>query len=66
MNILITGADGFLGGKITKYILDKTSFGVIGTTLSMDRVGAMLEREGIQNDDRILFLKVSFKIIHML
>ena len=36
VNILITGVDGFLGGKITKKLLDETSYNVIGLTLSMD------------------------------
>lgn len=42
MNILITGADGFLGSKITRTIQEKTSWNVLGLTLSMDLVNKML------------------------
>ena len=56
MNILITGSDGFLGGKITKKILEETDFGVIGLTMSMDLVERMLSREGITEKDRLRFL----------
>lgn len=56
MNILITGADGFLGGKITRKILEETDYNVLGLTLSMDYVKAMLEREGLQSSDRLQFL----------
>lgn len=56
MNILITGADGFLGGKITKKILENTDFNVLGLTLSMDFVHAMLEREKLTDTDRVRFV----------
>lgn len=56
MNILVTGVDGFLGGKITKKIIEKTSFNVIGLTLSMDFVKVMLERENITQMERLTFL----------
>ncbi len=56
MNILITGSDGFLGGKITRKILEETDFGVIGLTMSMDLVERMLSREGITEKDRLRFL----------
>ena len=56
MNILITGVDGFLGGKITKKLLDETSYNVIGLTLSMDLAQNMVKREGITETDRVRFL----------
>jgi len=56
MNILITGADGFLGGKITKKLLNETDLNVIGLTLSMDFVDRMLEREKIAQLDRVQYL----------
>ena len=56
VNILITGVDGFLGGKITKKLLDETSYNVIGLTLSMDFAQNMVKREGITETDRVRFL----------
>ena len=56
MNILITGVDGFLGEKITKKLLDETSYNVIGLTLSMDLAQNMVKREGITETDRVRFL----------
>lgn len=56
MNILITGADGFLGGKIVKEIIEKTNHTVQGLTLSMDRIEAMMNRENIPWSDRTRFV----------
>ena len=56
VNILITGVDGFLGGKTTKKLLDETSCNVIGLTLSMDFAQNMVKREGITETDRVRFL----------
>lgn len=56
MSILITGADGFLGGKIIQKILEETDFDVIGLTLSIDYVKAMLERENLTQSDHLTFL----------
>lgn len=56
MSILITGVDGFLGGKITKKILEETDSDIIGLTMSMDSVKAMLERENLSQRDRLTFL----------
>ncbi len=56
MSILITGADGFLGGKIIKKVLEGTDFDVIGLTRSMDYIEAMLERENITQRKRLIFL----------
>ena len=56
MNILITGADGFLGGKITKKIIECSDYNVLGLTLSMDYVDAMLKRERISALERVRFM----------
>ena len=56
MKILITGCDGYLGGKITKRILETTDLGVVGLTMSMDFVKTMLEREGLTVSDRLSFV----------
>lgn len=55
-NILITGADGFLGGKIISKILEESEFSVIGLTLDMNRVRAMMEREDLSESERLLFM----------
>lgn len=56
MNILISGVDGFLGGKISRRIVEETDFNVIGLTMSMDLVDIMLKRENIEKSDRLCFL----------
>lgn len=56
MNILITGVDGYLGGKITKKLIDETSWNVIGLTMSTDFVQNMVKREGITEFNRVSFL----------
>lgn len=55
MNILITGANGFLGGKISKEILEKTEFDVIAVASAKEKVAEMAEREEL-DPDRIHFL----------
>ncbi|MGN0600665.1 MAG: NAD-dependent epimerase/dehydratase family protein [Oscillospiraceae bacterium] len=50
MNILITGANGFLGGKITKRIVEETGFDVIAVASAKDKVQAMCEREGVDRE----------------
>ena len=56
MNILLTGSDGFLGSKITRSILDKTDWNVLGLTLSMDLVDRMLERESGIDRTRVKYI----------
>lgn len=56
MSILLTGADGLLGGMIIREILKETDFDVIGLTMSMDLVRTMLERENITDKSRLKFL----------
>lgn len=56
MNILVTGVDGFLGGKITKKIINETDYNVIGLTLSMNSVKSMLKRENLTQMERLTFL----------
>lgn len=47
MKILITGANGFLGGKITKRVIEETDFEVLAVASSEKKVWAMCERECI-------------------
>ena len=55
MNILITGANGFLGGKITKCIIKDTDFDVIAVASTKEKVQEMCERESIDKN-RVHFL----------
>lgn len=55
MNILLTGANGFLGGKITRKIIDSTEFDVIAVASTDEKAYAMCERESV-NKDRVHFL----------
>ena len=52
--ILITGADGNLGGRLVKEITERTDYGVVAVTLSRDMVSEMLEREQISATDRVI------------
>ena len=54
--VLITGADGFLGGKITRRILETTDLKVLGLTMSLDWTQNMLRREGIGASKRVQFM----------
>ena len=47
MNIIITGANGFLGGKITRRITADTDFDVIAVASSKEKVLEMCDREGV-------------------
>ena len=53
---LLTGADGNLGGKLTKLIVDETQYGVIAVTSFPERLPAMMKRESISNVDKIISL----------
>jgi len=55
MNILLTGANGLLGGKITKKIIEDTDFGVLAVASSPEKVSEMIEREHVDGT-RIHFL----------
>lgn len=54
--VLITGVDGFLGGKITRRILESTDLNVLGLTMSMEWAQNMCAREGIGPTDRLAFV----------
>ncbi len=54
--VIITGVDGFLGGKITKRILTETDWHVLGLTLDLNMPEKMMEREGISHSDRVQFM----------
>lgn len=52
--ILITGADGNLGGCLVKELTENTDYDVVAVSLSRDWIEAMLERERIADRDRVL------------
>ena len=54
--VLITGVDGFLGGRITRRLLKETDLKVLGLTMSLDWAENMLKREGIAPLDRVQFM----------
>lgn len=54
--VIITGADGFLGGKISRRILNDTNLDILGLTLDLTKIKAMMEREGIKRSNRIRFI----------
>lgn len=51
--VLVTGADGFLGGKFIKRILDDSGFGVIAVTDFVERLPEMISRTMIKNTDKM-------------
>ena len=55
MNILITGANGFLGGKITRRIITDTGFDVTAVASSEEKVLSMCEKESVDKS-RVHFL----------
>ena len=57
MDILITGANGFLGGKITRRITEDTQFDVIAMARSEDKVQKMCVQEHIDKR-RIQFVSM--------
>lgn len=54
--ILITGANGLLGGKIIRHLIDKTEYGIIAAASSEKKIKEMVEREGISQIERIHYL----------
>lgn len=54
--VIITGVDGLLGGKITKRIIRCTDWNILGLTMSLEMPSKMLEREGLENGERIHFM----------
>ncbi len=55
MSILITGVNGFLGGKISRRIISDTEFDIIAVAASEEKVQAMCERESVDKS-RVHFL----------
>lgn len=53
---LLTGADGNLGGKLTKKIVDETQYGVVAVTSFPERLPEMIKRESVSNVDKIISL----------
>ena len=54
--VIISGSDGYLGGKIIKQILNDTDLNVLGLTMSLDMPERMLEREQLQKSNRLSFI----------
>ena len=52
--ILITGADGNLGGRLTREMVETTDYDVVAVSLSHDMISDMLDREQIADRDRVI------------
>lgn len=52
--ILITGADGNLGGRLSKLLADSTEYGVVAVSSFPERIPDMFDREQIVNRDKII------------
>ena len=55
-NVLITGADGMIGGTLIRRLLAETDFNIIGVTFTEEMLDTMLEREHIGQTGRVRFL----------
>ena len=51
--ILITGAGGNLGGRLTKLLADETEYEVIAVSSFPEKIANMLERIGVKNPNRV-------------
>ena len=51
--ILITGAGGNLGGRLTKLLADETEYEVIAVSSFPEKIPNMLERIGVKNPNRV-------------
>lgn len=54
--IVITGADGNLGGRLTKLLADTTDFGVIAVGLSMEWLENMVTRMEISHREKLTLM----------
>ena len=52
-NIVVTGADGNLGGRLVRTLADSTELGVIAVSSFPDRLPAMVEREQIVHTEKV-------------
>lgn len=55
-DILVTGANGYLGGIVTKTIIEKTAYGILAVASSEEKVADMIKRMNIRKKSRIRFL----------
>lgn len=55
-SVLITGADGRLGGALVKELVKRRKFGVISASLNKKMSYDMFEREGITNRENIVVM----------
>ena len=51
--IVVTGADGNLGGRLVKRLADETDYGVIAVSSFPERLPEMVERGKIVNNDKV-------------
>lgn len=54
--ILVTGANGAIGGKLLKHLCERTEFDVVAVASNWEKLDAVLAREGIEGEGRISFL----------
>lgn len=54
--ILITGANGNLGGSLVKELTDNTDYGVIAISSDKQKVCEMLDRENVANRENVIAL----------
>lgn len=52
--ILITGADGSLGGRMVKLLADETEYEVVAVSSFPEKIPHMLAREGVKNLNKII------------
>lgn len=54
--ILVTGANGTIGGKLLKHLCEGTEFDVMAVASNREKLDAALAREGMEANGRISFL----------
>ena len=54
--VLITGADGRIGGTLVRRLLDETDFSVVGVSFTREMFDGMLDRMEIRDRSRTAFL----------
>lgn len=52
--ILLTGSDGNLGGRLSKFLVDTTDFSVVAVSSFPERIPLMIEREKIIHTEKII------------
>lgn len=52
--ILLTGANGFLGGKLVKRLIDTTNYSIIAAASCEEKIKQMLSREDVKFKSRVI------------